>query len=66
MGQQAARQSTRQDMANTKNIILFINFPPGSEILTGCINVALTSIILEAGRQVPRKPCPLGRGASLS
>jgi hypothetical protein len=47
MGQQAVRQNTRQDRVSSNSIILFINFPPGSEILTGCINVTLISILLE-------------------
>jgi hypothetical protein len=35
MGQQSARQNTRQDMANSKNIILLIRLLPSElEILT--------------------------------
>jgi hypothetical protein len=48
MGQQAVRQNTRQDRVSSNSIILFINLPALElEILIGCINVTLISILLE-------------------
>jgi hypothetical protein len=48
MGQQAARQKTKQDMASRNSIILFINLPSsGLEIFIGCTNAALPPILLE-------------------